>query len=190
MFSVRIEEENASWKISDNYPPLNLRVLTDVEGHVLKKVVAWCTIVSPATQNTQIPIHIPILGIMITKRFHRMRHGNRRQFLSTSIAAAVAPMTVPSHVLGRAGAVAPSNKLTLGVIGIGPRCTYNLSAMLKFEDVQTVAIADVQASRRDAGKQLVDKHYANAGCAVYRDQNCDERLTIPPTYAIATRIYE
>ena len=103
------------------------------------------------------------------QRFHQTLHSTRRRFLSTSIAAAVAPMIVPAHVLGRAGAVAPSNKLTLGVIGIGPRCTYDLSAMLKFEDVQTVAIADVQASRRDAGKQLVDKHYANADCALYRD---------------------
>lgn len=96
-------------------------------------------------------------------------HPDRRHFLSTSVAAALAPMMVPSHVLGRAGAVAPSNKLTLGVIGIGPRCIYNLSAILKFNDVRTVAIADVQASRRDAGKQLVDQHYANDDCAVYRD---------------------
>lgn len=101
----------------------------------------------------------------MTQQFNR----TRRQFLSTSVAAALAPMIVPSHVLRRAGAVAPSNKLTLGVIGIGPRSTYDLSAMLKFEDVQTVAIADVQASRRDAGRQLVDSHYANADCAVYRD---------------------
>lgn len=101
----------------------------------------------------------------MAKRFHP----DRRHFLSTSAAAALAPMMVPSHVLGRAGAVAPSNRLTLGVIGMGPRCIYNLSAILKFNDVHTVAIADVQASRRDAGKQLVDQHYANDDCAVYRD---------------------
>ena len=105
----------------------------------------------------------------MTQRFHQTFQSTRRRFLSTSIAATIAPMIVPAHVLGRAGTVAPSNKLTLGVIGIGPRCTYDLSAMLKFEDVQTVAIADVQASRRDAGKQLVDKHYGNADCTLYRD---------------------
>jgi predicted dehydrogenase len=93
----------------------------------------------------------------------------RRQFLATSIAAAAVPMIVPSHVLGRAGAVAPSNKLTLGVIGIGPRCIYDLTSMLQFADVQTVAIADVQASRRDAGKAMVDKHYGNSDCKLYRD---------------------
>ena len=65
--------------------------------------------------------------------------------------------------------MAPSEKITLGVIGIGPRCTYDLQAMLGLADVQCVAIADVQASRRDAGKLLVDKHYGHSDCRLYRD---------------------
>jgi predicted dehydrogenase len=72
-------------------------------------------------------------------------------------------------VLGRDGAVAPSEKITLGVIGIGPRCTYDLRSMLGLADVKCVAIADVQASRRDAGKALVDQHYGNKDCRLYRD---------------------
>ncbi|MGH7128974.1 MAG: Gfo/Idh/MocA family protein, partial [Planctomycetaceae bacterium] len=54
-------------------------------------------------------------------------------------------------------------------IGIGPRCTYDLKAMLQFSDVRCVAIADVQAERRDAGKALVDGHYGNSDCVLYRD---------------------
>lgn len=92
----------------------------------------------------------------------------RRQFLEASVAAAV-PMLLPAHVLGLGGAVAPSEKITLGVIGIGPRCTYDLTAMLGLADVQCVAIADVQANRRDAGKTLVDKHYGTFDCKQYRD---------------------
>ena len=85
-------------------------------------------------------------------------------------AAAVAfPMIVPSRVLGLDGAVPPSEKITLGVIGIGSRCTYVLTSMLGLTDVRCVAIADVQASRRDKGKALVDKHYGNADCMLYRD---------------------
>ncbi len=49
------------------------------------------------------------------------------------------------------------------------RCTYDLKAMLGLPDVQCVAIADVQASRRDAGKKLVDDHYGNRDCLLYRD---------------------
>lgn len=85
------------------------------------------------------------------------------------MAAAALPWIVPSHVLGRDGAIAPSEKITLGVIGIGPRCTYDLQAMLALPDVRCVAIADVQASRRDAGKTLVEKHYGNSDCKLYRD---------------------
>ena len=91
----------------------------------------------------------------------------RRAFLGRSIAASAAlsaPWFVPARVLGRDGAAAPSEKITLGVIGIGPRCTYDLSAMLDLPDVHCVAIADVQASRRDAGKAMVDEHYDNKDC--------------------------
>ena len=92
----------------------------------------------------------------------------RRQFLGAATAAAV-PMILPFHVLGLGGSVAPSEKITLGVIGIGPRCTYDLTAMLGLSDVKCVAIADVQASRRDAGKTLVDKHYGTSDCKLYGD---------------------
>ena len=97
------------------------------------------------------------------------RSRTRRQFIKTSVAAAAVPLIVSPSVLGRGGAVAPSNKITLGVIGIGPRCTYDLQAMLGLDDVQCIAIADVQASRRDAGKALVDKHYGNSDCKLHRD---------------------
>jgi predicted dehydrogenase len=95
----------------------------------------------------------------------------RREFLHKGAAASAAlslATVVPAHVLGREG-TAPSAKITLGVIGIGPRCTYDLKAMLGFADVRCLAIADVQARRREAGKKLVDKHYGNRDCKVYRD---------------------
>lgn len=100
---------------------------------------------------------------------HSKQSLHRRTFLAGSLATAAAAAFIPSHVLGKDGATAPSEKITLGIIGIGPRCTYDLKAMLPFADVQCVAIADVQASRRDAGKKLVDEHYKNTDCKLYRD---------------------
>jgi predicted dehydrogenase len=94
---------------------------------------------------------------------------NRRGFLAKATAAIALPTIIPAHALGRDGAIAPSERITLGVIGIGPRCTYDLQSMLTLADVRCVAIADVQASRRDAGKKLVDSHYGNADCKVVRD---------------------
>ena len=95
----------------------------------------------------------------------------RRKVVAGMVAgAAVAlPTVVPAHVLGRNGAVPPSEKINLGVIGIGPRCTYVLTSMLGLDDVRCVAIADVQKSRREAGKTLVDKLAGNADCALYSD---------------------
>lgn len=105
-------------------------------------------------------------------RVSKLHSPTRREFINRSAAAATAmslPWIVPAHALGRDGAVAPSEKITLGVIGIGPRCTYDLRSMLGLPDVQCVAIADVQASRRDAGKTLVDQHYGNRDCRLFRD---------------------
>ncbi len=94
----------------------------------------------------------------------------RRKFLaSTASVAATAPWIFSRTALAADAAVAPSEKITLGMIGIGPRGSYDLQAMLGLADVQCVAIADVQASRRDAGKALVDKHYDNTNCRLYGD---------------------
>ena len=95
---------------------------------------------------------------------------NRRDFLSTTaaVAATSTPYLISSKVLGRQ-ATSPSEKITLGVVGIGPRCTYDLKSMLQLPDVQCVAITDVQQSRRAAGKKLVDGHYGNQDCKLYRD---------------------
>ena len=97
---------------------------------------------------------------------------SRREFLlgtAAATAAASIVSVIPARALGRDGAIAPGDKILLGVVGIGPRCTYDLTAMLQLPDVRCVAIAEVQAKRRDAGKSLVDQHYGNTDCAVYRD---------------------
>ena len=99
-------------------------------------------------------------------------NASRRTFLRNSLIATAAtslPAIISASSLGGEGKVTPSDKLTLGVIGIGPRCTYDLKAMLGLSDVQCVAIADVQATRRDAGKKLVDEHYGNSDCRLYSD---------------------
>lgn len=96
----------------------------------------------------------------------------RRELLRRSMAtgAAVAiPWIVPGVACGLDKTPAPSERITLGVIGIGPRMTYDLRGVLPKTDVRCVAIADVQASRRNAGKKLVDEHYGNKDCVLYRD---------------------
>jgi predicted dehydrogenase len=99
----------------------------------------------------------------------------RRDLLQRSVssvaasAVLAAPYVVPATALGDDKRAAPSGRITLGVIGIGPRGTYDLKAMLKQPDVQCLAVCDVQASRREAAKKLVDEHYQTKDCATYRD---------------------
>lgn len=99
-------------------------------------------------------------------------HLTRRRFLKASagvIGAAMAPTIVPGSALGLNGIVAPSERITLGGIGIRNRGGYVLSFMLAQPDVQFVAIADVRADRRKAVKGMADNKYGNSDCDTYRD---------------------
>ncbi|MFM8893153.1 MAG: Gfo/Idh/MocA family protein [Planctomycetia bacterium] len=109
---------------------------------------------------------------MANRRPSQVAGPSRRDFLGRSLAlgAAAVPTFVSARALGlEKGTAAASDRVTLGVIGIGNRCTYVLGSMMTLPDVQCVAIADVQASRRDAGKKLVDQKYGNGDCVLYRD---------------------
>ena len=77
------------------------------------------------------------------------------------------PAIVPASALGRQpGRRAASERITMGVIGFGPRCTYVMKAMLPIEEMQCLTVCDVQKSRRDAGKKIVDEHYGNTDCTI------------------------
>jgi predicted dehydrogenase len=97
----------------------------------------------------------------------------RRAWLKGSLAtggALAMPWIVPASALGRQeGREAASERITLGVIGFGPRCDYVLKAMLELPDVQCVALCDVRRERRDEGKKLVDGRYGNDDCQTLRD---------------------
>lgn len=96
----------------------------------------------------------------------------RRRFLTRGAMAASAvalPYYIPASALGRDGAVAPSERIVLGGIGIGGRGSYDLGFMLSERDVQCVAVCDVLKGRREAAKQLVDGKQGNQDCAMYGD---------------------
>jgi predicted dehydrogenase len=96
----------------------------------------------------------------------------RRGFLKRTAGAGLAAAgfsIIPSSVLGRDGGVPPSERVTVGGIGIGNRGTYDLGCFLEQKDVQFVAVCDVKKSRRDAIKKMADKHHGNNDCAQYRD---------------------
>lgn len=97
----------------------------------------------------------------------------RRQFLKRSVVTAAAvvwfPYLVSSSALGKAGAVAASNRITLGCIGMGRQGTLNMLEFLHHNDAAVVAVCDVYKSQRQKAKNIVDQHYGDNGCAVYGD---------------------
>jgi hypothetical protein len=99
-------------------------------------------------------------------------HLNRRRFLKRAVQAGAllaAPYVIPGAVLGKDGVVAPSDRITLGGIGIGSRGSYDLGCFLQEPDVRFVAVCDVKAARREAVKKMADSKYGNQDCATYRD---------------------
>ncbi|MBP7050399.1 MAG: Gfo/Idh/MocA family oxidoreductase [Phycisphaerae bacterium] len=95
---------------------------------------------------------------------------SRRRFLRhvAGISAGVVgfPHIVPSTVLGSS---APSERITLGCIGVGGQGTGNMQGFLSKKDAQVVAVCDVDKKNLDRAKSLVDKKYENTGCATYHD---------------------
>ena len=78
-------------------------------------------------------------------------------------------MIAPGPLFGLNGAVAPSNRIVFGGIGMGNRALYVLPNFLGFQDIQFVAVSDAREDRRQASKKAVDVHYRNRDCRVYTD---------------------
>jgi predicted dehydrogenase len=90
---------------------------------------------------------------------------NRREFLSSASAAAI----VPASALGRGGAVAPSNRITLGFIGTGNMGQGDMKNFLPSPDAQIVAVCDSIRWRREQAQHLADTAYQKQICKAYRD---------------------
>jgi predicted dehydrogenase len=94
---------------------------------------------------------------------------NRREFLKSTAVAVGMPMIIPASALGRDGTVAPSNRIVLGAIGIGPRGRYVLETFLKYPEAQFVTVCDVQKANARTAKMMVDRRNGNQDCGTTAD---------------------
>ncbi|MHC4110171.1 MAG: Gfo/Idh/MocA family protein [Planctomycetota bacterium] len=79
---------------------------------------------------------------------------SRREFLKSSVVTAAAfavPTIVPSSVFG---ANAPSNRITIGSIGLGGMGTGNMKGFKGKSGSQVVAVCDVDAGPREKARQI------------------------------------
>jgi hypothetical protein len=86
----------------------------------------------------------------------------RRKFLGALAGSAAAGLIVRASVLGR-GATAPSDRVTVGIIGSGGRAVFETSQYPFFDNVEIVAVCDAQKSRREGAKAKLEKLYAEHG---------------------------
>jgi predicted dehydrogenase len=98
---------------------------------------------------------------------------SRRSFLKRGAAvtagASLFPTVVPASVLGRNGAVPPSDRIVMGLIGAGGMGRHNMKQFLAKKEARVVAVCDVDDSHLKRAKAKIDKHYNNNDARVYRD---------------------
>jgi hypothetical protein len=89
----------------------------------------------------------------------------RRAFLkrTAAVGAGVAlPYLIRPSALGRAGTVAASERITLGMIGTGDHGRgVNLATFLQQPDAHVVAVCDVFGEQREIARVMVISKYGN-----------------------------
>jgi predicted dehydrogenase len=101
---------------------------------------------------------------------------SRRRFLNHSVrlggvlaAGAAASYVVPSSALGKDGSVPPSERITMGGIGLGGQGTRDLRNFMTQPDVQFIAVCDVDSQHCERAKGFVDENYGNKDCTMFDD---------------------
>ena len=85
------------------------------------------------------------------------RRTSRRTFLGQVAAPALvslAPWVVSRSALGLGKTTAPSERINLGFIGIGCMGQGHLAHLLTYDDVQVMAVCDVDTWRRENAQQV------------------------------------
>src|SRR5438128_12401343 len=85
----------------------------------------------------------------------------RRRFLAATGMALAAPTIIPASALGREGKAAPSERITMGVLGWGMQGPGNTNEFLKLKDCQVVAACDLDKNHLERAGNTINKHYGN-----------------------------
>ena len=108
----------------------------------------------------------------------KKRELSRRQFLRKAAGTAVGsvgfPYIVVSSALGKAGSVAASERITMGCIGVGGerpggQGTADMQGFLGRDNVQLVAVCDVDTVHRNQACDIVNEKYGSKDCSTYND---------------------
>ena len=100
---------------------------------------------------------------------------SRRHFLTTSAAVASAPLIVSATAMGSPRRASANERMSVAMIGCGKMANdYHIPELLKQDDVQLVAVCEVDQTRREHALDRVRQHYSTdkhdfKGCDTYVD---------------------
>jgi len=105
------------------------------------------------------------------------RRGFLRKTTASAWGVAAFPYLVPASALGADGHIAPSERITLGFIGVGKQGRgSHVNAFRNKKDVQILAVCDVESGRLEQSKHMVEERYAQRddmvdykGCDTYHN---------------------
>ncbi|MEI9865521.1 MAG: Gfo/Idh/MocA family oxidoreductase [Limisphaerales bacterium] len=89
--------------------------------------------------------------------------------MKTAGAAMVLPLILPGCATGGSPRPRPSNRVNLGVIGMGWQGPGNTQNFLSEADCQVVAACDIDSGHLQSALDMVNDHYQNKDCKGYHD---------------------
>ncbi|HNQ90677.1 MAG TPA: Gfo/Idh/MocA family oxidoreductase [Verrucomicrobiota bacterium] len=100
----------------------------------------------------------------------------RRSFLRTSAASLLGtPLLLSGRVWAAEAGAKPNDRIVFGYIGVGTQGRHLLNSFLPHASVQVVAVCDVDTTRREHHRKLVEGFYTTKadasfkGCTAYKD---------------------
>jgi predicted dehydrogenase len=98
---------------------------------------------------------------------------SRREFvrgnLKLALAAAAFPAVVPASALGLGDQAAPSNRIVVGCVGVGPQGRGVMGNFLGQRDCQVIALSDVAKRNLEAALKMVKEHPLQRSATTYAD---------------------
>lgn len=112
---------------------------------------------------------------------------SRRRFLAQSVAALGFPTIIPATAIGKGGRPAPSERITVAIVGWGTIATHWTPSFLNNEKCQVISVADPMkesahygykgefSGGREVGRKFIDKFYSENSktpvkvCSAYVD---------------------
>jgi len=98
-----------------------------------------------------------------------MQNLSRRTFTKAALSVLAMPTIIPARALGRDGAIAPSNRLTIATIGLGDRGNQHLGTFFGMPEAEILAVCDIHEPSVKKQLDRIAKAKPQSSCKGYRD---------------------